>query len=225
MPSNLNKIDINVLVNELARNNEDVYESEAQFQFDLAWLINEKYKDLIVKLELVTATTYVNNKLKRIYTDIVVLDNDGEFIAIELKYKTKASEYNGVKLLNHGATDLGRFDYLWDIHRLELLKEKSCKNYEFNEKLKKCVKCFAILLTNESKYWRTCENGNNSLYKNFCISEQDEIIKNKKLTWHKKNNKSCIDNTWRDVTLKFENDYRFKWHNFNHDFKYVITEI
>ena len=216
--------DIDFLMKKLAQNI-GVFESEAQFQFELAQVIKDTCQDYKVKLELTTATTRKNNKLKRLYTDIVVLDKDDNFISIELKYKTKNSEYDGIKLLNHGATDFGRFDYLWDIHRLELLKKKDSTIYEFNKNLKNCIKCFAIILTNEKNYWEI-SGTKKTMYMNFCISEKDVIKKGKPLSWNKKNNdKTFIDGTWRDRSLVFDNTYTFKWNPYKYDFKYLVTEI
>ena len=221
---NLKDINIKDLMSKLAKQNE-VFESEAQFQFELAQLIKDEYGKygFRIKLELVTA--YSNNPLKRYYSDIIILDKDNNYIAIELKYKTKASNCNGVILLNHGATDLGRFDYLWDIHRIELLKYKNRKIYSYNDKLKEFIKGFAIILTNESKYWTINKKSKDTLYKNFCISDLDKIDKKINLEWNKKNGKSCVDGTWRDIQLSFKQDYAFKWDVFNNDFRYLIIEI
>ena len=42
-------------------------------------------------------------------------DESGYRIAIELKYKTASlgSANSDIFLLNHGAVDLGRYDFLW----------------------------------------------------------------------------------------------------------------
>ena len=67
-----------------------IFQSEAQFQFELAWKLQKQFPDCRVKLEDMRA--YVKkeekNGIKRkFYTDIV-LEEEGYSIAIELKYKT-----------------------------------------------------------------------------------------------------------------------------------------
>ena len=199
-----------------------IFESEAQFQFELALQIKEMYPYYDVKLEM---TTSIRNDGKKQYTDIIVLDKNGDFIAIELKYKTRKSVYGDIKLLNHGATDLGRFDYLYDVWRLENLKYRNNTAYEFNKRLKNCVNGYAIILTNEKNYWSINRQSKDALYKNFCITDKDSIQKNENLSWNQKDGSSCIKGTWRDIQLLFTNGYNFKWNDYIFDFKYLITNI
>ena len=144
-----------------------IFQSEAQFQFDLAWKLREQF-DCEVKLEELTAVltmkkdtnanekkdSKTKSKIKKIYTDIV-LEKDDYRVAIELKYKT-ATLQNAQKalfLLNHGAVDLGRYDFLWDVNRVEFLLDKEMNRFIDKEMdlsmRKECNKGFAILLTNE----------------------------------------------------------------------------
>ena len=111
-----------------------IFQSEAQFQFDLAWALREKF-NCKVKLEELTAVLTMENdtnvnekkdsktktKIKKIYTDIV-LEKDDYRVAIELKYKTSTLQnaQKALFLLNHGAVDLGRYDYLWDVNILNI---------------------------------------------------------------------------------------------------------
>jgi len=66
--------------------------------------------------------------------------------AIEVKYKTRrlTAEINGelFELLNHSAHDLGRYDVLWDVRRLE----EVVAAYP-------TASAFAVFLTNDSYYW------------------------------------------------------------------------
>ncbi len=219
-------IDINQIINDMSSNGK-VFQSEAQFQFDMAWQIKLKYPQYDVCLEMTTCYKRNNKKTKRFYTDIVVLDEDGNFCAIELKYKTRNIYFEDldIQLLNHGATDLGRFDFLYDIFRIEKLKYKDDVTYNYNKRLKKFVKGYAILLTNESNYWNIKREGNNALYKDFCISNDDYIITNKPLVWNKIKENSCVDKTFRDVELIFKQDYKFCWREYCHNFRYLIQEI
>lgn len=153
-----------------------IFQSEAQFQFELAWSL-QTHLGCQVKLE--DMRTVVRSKdnnpealKKKFYTDIVV-EQDGYSVALELKYKTADYSDKNLYLFNHGAVDLGRYDYLWDVHRIELLLGKGYKkellfgkgNKEEIESWKEewgdvevlegkeCNKGFAVLLTNEKKYW------------------------------------------------------------------------
>ena len=216
--------DINELINKL-KEEKNFFESEIQFQFELAFKIKEEYPNYDVKLEMTTSVDKNKKNHKRQYTDIIVLDKNGDYIAIELKYKTKKGVYGDIELLNHGATDLGRFDYLYDVWRLENLKYRTNIACEFNKRLKNCVKGYAIILTNEQKYWLINRQSKNTLYQNFCISDNDSIQKNKPLLWNHKNGSSCIKETWRDIELSFKNAYTYKWQNYLEDFRYLIIEV
>ena len=107
-----------------------IFQSEAQFQFELAWSL-QTHLGCQVKLE--DMRTVVRSKdnnpealKKKFYTDIVV-EQDGYSVALELKYKTADYSDKNLYLFNHGAVDLGRYDYLWDVHRIELLLGKGYK--------------------------------------------------------------------------------------------------
>ena len=97
-----------------------IFQSEAQFQFELAWKLQHQGWGTAC-LEDMTMKVVKNNKVvKKFYTDIVI-EQDGYRVAIELKYKTAEYNENGIELFDHGAVDLGRYDYLWDVFRIELL--------------------------------------------------------------------------------------------------------
>ena len=168
------------------------YYSEAQIQFELALLIKENFKDCKISLEHFSMLEQENDKgklkSKRDYTDIFVFNKDkSECVAIELKYKTKKekdfeeTDECKTNYTDQGATDLGRFDYLWDINRLELLtfddkykKENEVRiasnKFRNKELLKrdfisqlgnsKLVSSYAIIITNDEKYWTYTKNEN-----------------------------------------------------------------
>ena len=78
------------------------------------------------------------------------------------EYENEINKNKKVYLFNHGAVDLGRYDYLWDVHRIELLKgelESKDIGEEKIEVQKICHKGFAVLLKNEKKYWDDNKNG------------------------------------------------------------------
>lgn len=219
-----------------------IFHSEAQLQFELAWEIRKKVNCRVL-LEVLTMEEPISNKIKRYYTDIVLEDNDYR-VAIELKYKT--AEFKGendvVELLNHGAVDLGRYDFLWDVYRLELLQNPN-KNSQVNVR-KKCEKGFAILLTNEEKYWtKRWGSGPNITIDNQFRIGIDLQTPNKgrlygngqNLDWIKNPDGSyptCIQNNKsRAHTIDLNQAYSYEWFDYcemqghNSKFKFTIIEI
>ncbi|GHU76691.1 hypothetical protein FACS189461_4560 [Spirochaetia bacterium] len=94
------------------RNQRKVFCSEKDFQFALAWEIQQFYTKATVRLE------YCPSPGKNIHIDIVVELNN-KMYPIELKYKTKAftAEINNEPyyLKNQYAHNFGKYDYLKDI--------------------------------------------------------------------------------------------------------------
>lgn len=119
-----------------------VFHSEADFQHALAWRIREKGLDSNVRLEYKPP---INIGKKEMQLDIWLAKLG---VAIELKYKTgKPKEeirHNGelFTLRNHSACDIGRYDFLKDIQRLESLSQFPDAKVGV-----------AILLTNDHLYW------------------------------------------------------------------------
>jgi hypothetical protein len=117
-----------------------VFHSEADFQLAFGWLLQRCLPGADVRLEWRTPLLD-----RRLYLDIY-LEVDGEKWGIELKYKTRpiATTVRGelFELKSHGAQDLGRYDYLRDLERLETLKSLGVIDAGA-----------AILLTNDTAYW------------------------------------------------------------------------
>ena len=121
-----------------------IYGSEADFQFAFAWELKEIYGEQIdVRLEY-TPWKYSDT----MHIDIAVL-NGNKLIPIELKYRKAKLDtvYNGehIQLKAHTAHDTGAYEYLADIERLENLMKSG--TYSISE-------AYAIILTNDSAYWR-----------------------------------------------------------------------
>ena len=119
-----------------------IFHSEADFQHALAWEFHLQSPECLIRLEF--KPPYFD---KRVYIDIWVIEKDVDF-AIELKYKTrrlnvKEGEEN-FNLLTQGAQDIGRYDFLKDIQRLE-----EVVSYRNN-----IVVGYAIFLTNDNTYWK-----------------------------------------------------------------------
>lgn len=188
------------------------FQNEAQFQHALAMAIDkdiaEKNKPFEVWLEVWTGnkTPGEEQAAKRdCYTDIVILNAaEKEYLAIELKYKTAGltvtKDYGDIRLKQQNANDLGCYDYLWDVQRIQdlILGE----NKEGNLKQCRCVGGYAIFLTNEWKYWaykrEKCMNKNK--YYDFCIGDGSSIEKKEPLEWHNPDRSairlgSCLQDT------------------------------
>ncbi len=218
--SQINKQYIQVIVDFLVSNK--IYYNEAQLQFDLAWKIRESFgkkPKLVVCLEKLTATGRNLNSKKHInlYTDIVILNKGTkEFIPIELKYKTKEDADLGLK--NHGAYDLGCYDFLWDTKRNEMLRTSTMSKLTLNSKeekeiqrtkhLSKFIKGYSIIITNDDIYWKNKEDSN-SCAKEFFLDDKKIIKKGQCLNWI--NSAQFYKNTWRDMPLSFDKDYYCEW--------------
>ena len=132
-------LDIDDLMAQLSKKRK-VFHSEADFQHAFAWQIHEDVPECEIRLEF----NPVPDKGRRMYLDIWI---QIEKVAIELKYYTRRLDTTlsseRFLLLNQGAQDIRRYDYLKDIQRLES---------EVTEK--RTRQGFAVLLTNDPSYWK-----------------------------------------------------------------------
>ncbi len=206
---------LNTIILEFAKNGR-LFESEAQFQFDLAWKLQEVLGD--------DSKIYLEKRLgagKRKYTDIVI-ECHGAIIAIEVKNKFADKEVtytkNGVKVVipAQGAADEGCFDFLNDISRIEELKKN--KSIDFG---------FAIMLTNYPLYWGDGVK-DNSKWSQYCL--WNGRSKSGVFYWYGKSKKEDISLsrtygiTWQDYEPGYSEEMpsaRCK----KHPFKFLIVEI
>src|ERR1039457_2771027 len=93
------------------------FHSEADFQHAFAWELHLRYPKASIRLERPLRT-----EGKTLHLDFLLQLPDKSF-AIELKYKTGnlQLELDGedFHLLSHSAHDIGRYDFIKDICRLE----------------------------------------------------------------------------------------------------------
>lgn len=167
--------------------------NERHFQFEFAWALREilQGKNAEILFEQYYPTVDERDdcdgnilKEKKNYTDIVVKYEDGEFIAIELKYalnsdgkkeekryKYRKNNDDIVTIAKKGAADNACYDYLYDVHRLENLKnayDGQDKNMRYeNSSLKKFVAGYAIIISNIGTMWKRSER--KTSYDNFRI--------------------------------------------------------
>jgi hypothetical protein len=117
-----------------------VFHSEADFQHAIAWEIHHRFPDAAIRLE---RPVEVNGQF--LHVDVWIIRGT-EHIGIELKYKTRdlSVDLSGerFRLRGQSAQDIGRYDFVKDIQRLEQL---AAATRDFAG--------YAILLTNDSAYW------------------------------------------------------------------------
>lgn len=109
--------------------------------------MHRQFPDALIRLEKPIATN-----VGLVHLDILV-QLDSVLIAIELKYKTRKIsvhvENENYSLRTHSAQNHGRYDFIKDICRLENISEAHTGSVGF-----------AVLLTNESSYWRLMSDAN-----------------------------------------------------------------
>lgn len=215
----MNDFDLHKILKVLSKER-PVFHSEADFQHALAWAIHEKCPNLNIRLE---KRVELNSKNK--YLDIFAF-NDKKTVAIEVKYKTKNFETTVKKekfnLKNQRARDLGRYDFIKDISRLEEASEKYHGGVGF-----------AIFLTNDENYWKTSKNDETAADKDFRIPEGKTI--NGKLCWKKGTSKGTMRGREEPITLKGK--YELNWKKYsnlgkysnskeqNGQFRYLLIEV
>lgn len=175
-----------------------VFHSEADFQFALAWKIQESYPSAVIRLEKRIALSR-----DEIYIDIHVREKS-DIILIEVKYKTKSvcitMGCEKFKLKDQSAQNCNRYDFIKDISRIETCLRKNQ------------AKCgFAIFLTNDPNYWE--QNGKNAIDQDFRIHCGRRICAGCELKW--KDGASQGTKKGREDPIKLENNYRFCWKNYS----------
>jgi hypothetical protein len=132
-------IDIHATMAQLA-NSRPLFHSEADFQLAFAWRLREDHPHLGIRLEYRPAQL-----TQRGYIDVWAADGH-EVVAIELKYKTRSLQATAkgevFDLLDQSAQDIGRYDTLKDIQRLEQVVAAVHNSSGF-----------VLLLTNDRSYW------------------------------------------------------------------------
>jgi len=117
-----------------------IFHSEADFQHAFAWEIHRRLPNASIRLERPLAP--LNNQL---HLDVWAAQ-ENTILAVELKYKTRALSVRiddeQFTLRNQSAQDIGRYDFIKDIRRLEQIISD-----------RKNIVGYAILLANDSAYW------------------------------------------------------------------------
>ncbi|WP_323885661.1 hypothetical protein [Aeromonas veronii] len=192
-----------------ALNKRSIFHSEADFQHHLAWEIHRAANtEVDVRLEFPLSSDHSN---RWEYCDILV--RGATTIGVELKYKTKKLSIEvgseQFELKQQGAQDLGRYDFLKDICRLESWCEQ-----------KKIAKGYAILLTNDPSYWLVPKQSNtiDRAFRLHCDVVQGV------LGWESSASEGTTKG--REANLVLKNRYSLTWFDTERlDFKYLLVEI
>lgn len=200
-----------------------VFHSEDDLKFALAAVIKENNNDFKVRLEKRVDINISDNKVKKNYIDIIIYDNKGNNIPIELKYRTglllvniDGEEYH---LTNHGAHDVGRYAFRKDIFRIE----KYLEQYRGNGG-------FVLILTNDSKYWDCDVSQRNIADKNYSV-HNGSVVKKEDLGWYRKVGQKPVQKEYSSI-LHLSKDYEVDWKDYslienekNGAFKYLLFRM
>lgn len=197
-----------------------VFHSEADFQFAYAWQLKECFQDAEVRLEFPICH---NGASKRLYLDLLLTIN-GIRYGVELKYKTRLlnlelnGEWYGLK--NQSAQDCGRYDFMFDLQRLE--------SFVINDNIDRGI---AVFLTNDAGY--TSESNNATVDEQFRIHDNRVIHSNTRLDW--RYDASAGTKRGRENSIMLKKDYILKWEDFsyvsdgsklnNGSFKYLFVDV
>ncbi len=206
-------IDITAILNSLAERR-PFFHSEADFQYAFAWEINLARPKVDIRLEYPESTE--NNR----YHIDVRIENKDEIIAVELKYKTLSDPIGKeqYKLKSHGAQDQGRYDFIKDIQRLEHVVHAAENGKEFTG--------YAILLTNDSNYWKGNDISKNTADAAFKI--YPGRILNGHLNWTENTSAGTKKNREKEIELK--GSYKVEWKDYksqedNYGFRYLAIKV
>ena len=202
--------------------NEELLFNERDFQMHLAtWLRNSAnhYDDVDVEYYVPRSelSHYVWDSELRL--DVVV-KKDGEYLPIELKYKTKKVERQILRfdelmhekvvvMKNQGAQDLGMYDFWKDVRRVELVRNRF-------ERIKGGL---AVFVTNDNAYTKASKPTSN----NYLFGMAEGAHGTAK---HWQNPDSTCAKTHPDFEV--EQEYRIEWHNREIDgveFYYQVVTI
>lgn len=188
-------IDVRDVMNTLAAQRK-LYHSEADFQHAFAWEIHTRFPNSSVRLE---RPLIANGK--KLHLDFLVNLPHGSF-AVELKYKTRklTAEIEGesFSLASHSAQDIGRYDFIKDVFRLENIVSNlaGCDGH-------------AILLTNDSAYWKPRSAG--TVDEAFRLSEGRVLSGS--MGWTEKASDGTKKN--REINLELSGSYELHWQDFS----------
>ena len=189
-----------------------IFNIEADFQHALGWEFQKKFPDWSVRFE-----HKPTNLKDRIFVDLWIKGD--QTYAIELKYKTRKLDVNvkgeSFNLLDQSAQDIGRYDFLKDVERLENIVSTHDN-----------VKGYAVILTNDSVYWKSPTT--ETVDAEFRIHEGR--ILNGELAWGTEASAGTMRK--REKPIKLTGTYKLSWKDYSQvsstsygKFRYLFLEI
>lgn len=205
-------LDIHALMEGLAERR-PIFRVERDFQNSLSEYIAESTPDREFSLEFPP----FRNEMKRL--DIWLPKSQ---TLIELKYKTqKLHIRNNGKIFDlkeQSADDQARYDFLKDIQRLERAVE---------EGVAKCG--YAIMLTNESLYWRPSPTRMRTNFDEFRIHEGKNVTG--RMVWGPNAGPGTITRD-REAPISLKGSYTMNWRDYsqleaerNNRFRYLAVHV
>ena len=181
----------------------DIFTSEADFQFALAWKIKQLYPEFDIRLE--ETLDIGDDKHDFIHVDIIIHKDNSRIIPIELKYCTKSvsvENLDGFVLKDQGAENNRRYDFIKDIQRVESIRNKHREDGAF-------ICGYCIFLTNSERYWNRTKNWESRMDAQFRIHEDNgHRIYGGEKKWQGKD--SVGTRKGREASLKTDS-YEIKW--------------
>ena len=199
--------------------------SEDDLKFKISIGLKENFNFLKITPEYPIPKQILNINNHNHYIDIMIQDNL-EFIPIELKFKTKRLDLKrsvlGSKILlslkNQQAQNLSKYSFWKDVSRIEKLKNEN----------KNVTKGFQVFLTNDIHYVISKKNTSQSY--NFNMANKRKTYKGEELFWIYLGNKvekvcesnfkkrtfynkknitlsGCYDLSWNNIKIKKEEFY------------------
>jgi hypothetical protein len=183
-----------------------IFHSEADFQHALASELHLSEPSVEIRLE---------RRIADMRVDMVTMSPTGN-CAFELKYKTRVSQTDHAGesfwLRNHAAQDIGRYDFLKDVSRIEQVVLG-------NPGWSGC----AVLLTNDPGYWRSGREGT----VDSAFRLHDGRILDPKLEW---DIRASVGTTrGRTLPLEIRGRYEIRWCPYarigTEEFRYLAIKI
>lgn len=193
-----------------------IFHSEADFQFALARQIETLMPDCGIRLERPFSFDGANR-----YLDLW-LRTPG--IAIELKYRTRCLSFphkgESFSLKSQSAHDLGRYDFIADIRRIEHIAagRRMADGDPFSQG-------YAVLLTNDHLYWK--EGRKRTIDEEFRI-HKGRTLKDS-MAWSRQASKGTTKK--REQPLRLSGCYELHWRRYsrlpteNGEFRYLAVNI
>ncbi len=193
-----------------------LFHSEADFQHALAWELHRQWPEYSVRLERRVPKAHGGPG----FAFDVWAVSSSHTLAMELKYKTRTLEYTlkgePYHLQNHGAQDIGRYDFLKDLSRLE-----SVASDRLN------ISGCAVFLTNDPLYWRPTQT-DTTVDRAFRIHQNRRVAG--RLAWSEAASKGTKKG--REEPILLHGSYDLHWRRYSAldvvrhgDFRYLLVHV